>query len=73
MFYFSGIFIVVFLPKPIIYTVLKSYLDKYGFYQDLLDASVLLLMINVWINPLYYFYKLKNIRKGLVDVFMCAT
>ena len=29
-------------------------------------------MISVFVNPLYYFYKLGNIRQGLVDFLTCA-
>ncbi len=66
--YFPGVYIVVFLPQIVVNGFLKKTLTKYDIYEEMVDAMFLILSINLFSNPLYYFIKLRNIRKGLLDL-----
>ena len=59
------------MPYTILTGILKNMLKEYSFYQDTVDVAVLLNNVNCFINPVYAFIKLANVRQGLVDLFKC--
>ena len=69
-YFFSGVFLGV-TPFLLLLTILKKMLQEYSFYVHAVDAAILLLNINCFINPLYAFIKLANVRQGLKDLFKC--
>ncbi len=66
--FFPGIYIIVFLPQIVVNGFLKNTLEKYDIYEEMVDSMFLILSINLFSNPLYYFIKLRNIRNGLLDL-----
>ncbi len=70
-FFFLGVFLGVFMPYIIVGAFLKNMLQEYSFYPDMMDIAVMINAVNAFINPLYAFIKLSNVRQGLVDLFKC--
>ncbi len=68
-----GMFIVSYLPGMITVSVLKRVIGDDDFYPHVQDAATLFLMINHFGNPIYYIYKLSNIRQGLMDLVKCRS
>ncbi len=58
------------MPYTIL-AALKNMLQEYSFYPDLMDVAVAINAVNAFINPLYAFIKLSNVRQGLIDLFKC--
>ncbi len=68
-----GMFIVSYLPIMVTLSVLRRVFGEYGFYKHIVDVATLFIVINHFLNPIYYIYKLRNIRQGLVDLFKCTS
>ncbi len=59
------------MPYVIVGALLRNMLEEYSFYPDLMDMALVINAVNAFINPLYAFIKLSNVRQGLVDLFKC--
>ncbi len=67
----SGVFLTSYLPSAVTNTILLKHYGESDFYDTLDEVTSLFVVINVYINPLYYLYKFHNIRQGLIDVLTC--